>query len=52
MEEILDNIKNDLIITTCSGCMANLERMTKERENFKVKLSPEIAWEALKGDML
>ena len=52
MEEILDSIKNDLIITTCSGCMANLERMTKERKNFKVKLLPEIVWEALRSGML
>jgi Fe-S oxidoreductase len=52
MEEILDSIKNDLIITTCSGCMANLERMTKGRENFRVKLLPEIVWEAVKGGLL
>ena len=48
MEKILESINNNLIITTCSGCMANLERMTKEKENFKVKLLPEIVWEALK----
>ncbi|NQU02628.1 MAG: (Fe-S)-binding protein [Syntrophaceae bacterium] len=49
MKEILSSIETDIVITTCSGCMLNLEKATKERENFQVKLLPEIAWEAVKS---
>jgi len=49
MQVISNCIKNDIIITTCSGCMENLKKLSKEKENTKVKLLPEVVWESLQS---
>jgi len=49
MEDILNNIKTNIVITTCTGCSANLQRKLEEKGNCKVKMLPEIVWQAVKG---
>ncbi len=49
MEQITGSIKTDSVINICSGCYYTLTAKLADRPGTKVKMLPEIVWEAIQG---
>jgi len=47
-EELVNNIKYSTVVTTCTGCRSSLEKKFSGKDQYQVKLLPEIVWESLR----
>ena len=47
LEQLIESIKNQTIITICTGCYQNLRRKLPEKEDYQVRMLPEILLEAV-----
>jgi len=47
MEQIASSVKSDQVINICSGCYYSLTAKLADKPGVKVKMLPEIAWEAI-----
>ncbi len=49
MEQIKNAIQTDCVVGICSGCFYNLSGNLADRAGLKVRMLPEIVWEALQN---
>jgi len=49
MEQIANAVKSDQVINICSGCYYSLTANLAQKPGVKVKMLPEIVWEALEN---
>ena len=47
LEELTDSLKTNNLVTICTGCYTNLKRNLQEKNNYQVRMLPEIVLEAL-----
>jgi Fe-S oxidoreductase len=48
MEQIMGSIKSDSVVNICSGCYYSLVAKSAEKPGLKVKMLPEIVWDAVR----
>jgi len=49
LENLIQGIKTNTVITICTGCYYNLRRMLKDKGDYQVKMLPEVVWESIQG---
>lgn len=49
LESLGSSMKTQTIVTICTGCYNVLQRALKEKGEFRVKMLPEVVWEAVQG---
>lgn len=47
LENLIQDIKTNTVITICTGCYYNLQRTLKHRGDYQVKMLPEVVWESI-----
>jgi Fe-S oxidoreductase len=48
LNNLVEGIKSNTIITICTGCYYNLKGSLKDKGDYEVKMLPEIVWESIK----
>ncbi|HIE17912.1 MAG TPA: (Fe-S)-binding protein [Dehalococcoidia bacterium] len=49
LEQLAANLKTNILVNICTGCYNNLRGKLKDKPDLRVKMLPEIVWEAVQN---